>query len=653
MNFSPCRDVCCHQRRRPARWALAGWLLLLAAPAWANVQDKRQVEPSELRSLSIEELMEVEVTSVSRRTERFSETAAALTVITNEDIRRSGVRSLPEALRLANALHVARMDSRTWAISARGFNITTANKMLVMIDGRTVYTAVFSGVFWDVQDLPLDDVDRIEIIRGPGAALWGANAVNGVINIVTRSSRDTQGGLVTAGVGTEERGFADVRHGGKLGERAWYRAYGKYRYIDALALANGDSAEDPLRTAQGGFRVDGDFSDRDAYTVQGDVYGGVIGERVREDTEVDGGNLLGRWSRRFSENSSMELQVYWDRSSRIVPNQFIENRRDTWDVDFQHRLPVGQRHDVLWGLGYRISSDDLDNAPQIVWEPTERTLNLFSAFAQDEITLVPDRVRLTVGSKFEVHESTGLEVQPNVRLGWTLDDRQILWGAVSRAVREPTRIDEDVRFLAGPVVFLQGSRDFESETVVAYEVGYRLQPRPTASLEIATFYNVYDNLRSQEPPANGAPFPITLGNKLNAETYGAEARFSVQVAPWWRLYNSVAYFHKDLSLDPDSRDPTGGLGEGNDPDYRFTIRSLMDLPGRMELDAWLRHVDELPASFVSAYTELDIRLGWRMSDRLDLSLVGQNLLHDQHLEFPTTVPKEVQRGVYGRATWRF
>lgn len=651
MNFSANRRVFRPQWRSRLPWALAAWLL--AASAAAALQDERQVDPSELRSLSIEELMEVEVTSVSRRIERFSQTSAALTVITNEDIRRSGARSLPEALRLANSLHVARVDSRTWAISARGFNISTANKMLVMIDGRTVYTPVFSGVFWDVQDLPLDDVDRIEIIRGPGAALWGANAVNGVINIVTRSARETQGGLVTAGAGTEERGFGDVRHGGALGERTWYRVYGKYRYVDALALAAGGSAEDPLRTAQGGFRVDGDLSDRDAFTVQGDVYAGVIGELAREDTEVDGGNLLGRWSRRFSAASSMELQVYWDRSSRIVPNQFIENRRDTWDLDFQHRLPVGQRHDVLWGLGYRVSSDDLDNAPQIVWEPTERTIELFSAFGQDEIALVPDRVRLTVGSKFEVHESTGLEVQPNVRLAWTPDDRRTLWGSVSRAVRSPTRIDEDIRFLVGPVVFLQGSRDFESETVLAYEVGYRLQPSPASSVEIAAFYNVYDNLRSQEPPANGAPVPITLANNLNAETYGAEARYNVQVAPWWRLYNSVAYIHKDLSLDPGSRDPTGGVGEGNDPDYRFTIRSFIDLPGRFELDAWLRHVDELPAPFVPAYTELDIHLGWRMSDRLELALVGQNLLHDQHREFPTTVPKEVQRGVYGKATWRF
>lgn len=651
MNFSPFGDVCCRQRRCPPGWALAGWLL--AAPALASVQDEPRVEPPDLRRLSIEELMEVEVTSVSRRSQRFSQTAAALTVITSEDIRRSGVTSLPEALRLVNALHVARFDSRTWAISARGFNIGTANKMLVLIDGRTVYTPVFSGVFWDVQDVLLEDVDRIEVIRGPGAAVWGANAVNGVINILTRSARDTQGGLANAGAGSEDRGFGALRYGGKIGERTWYRAYGKYRYIDALALASGGSAEDPLRTAQGGFRVDGDLSDRDAFTVQGDVYAGVIGELTREDTEVDGANLLGRWSRRFSEASNMELQVFWDRSSRIVPGQFEENRRDTWDLDFQHRLPLGRRHDVVWGLGYRASSDDLEDTRVVNWVPNRRTVSLFSAFGQDEVTLVPERLRLILGSKLEVHESTGLEVQPSVRMAWTPDDRQIVWGSVSRAVRAPTRIDEDIRFLAGPVVAVQGSRGFEAETVVAYELGYRLVPRNAVSLELAGFYNVYDNLRSQEPPASGAPIPITLANNLNAETYGAEMRVNFEPFPWWRLYSAYAYFHKDLSLDPGSRDPTGGRSEGNDPDYRFSFRSYIDLPGRAELDAWVRHVDALPSPFVSAYTELDLRLGWRVSERLELSLVGQNLLHDQHPEFSTTAVKEVQRSVYGKATWRF
>lgn len=638
--------------------SLLGILLVLALlttsrTAAASVPEEGgAVEPSELKSLTIEELMDIDVTSVSRRSERVSQAAAAVTVITAEDIRRSGVTSLPEALRLANALHVARFDSRTWAISARGFNITTANKLLVLIDGRSVYTPLYSGVFWDVQDLVLEDVDRIEVIRGPGATLWGANAVNGVINVITKSSRQTQDGLVNAGVGTEDRGFGALRQGGALGERTWYRAYGKYRYIDALALSDGGSAEDPLRMAQGGFRVDGERSDRDSFTLQGDVYQGQIGELVRSDTDVDGGNLLGRWSRRFSAASSLDVQVYWDRTHRQVPTQF-EEHRDTWDLEIQHRLPFGTRHDMVWGLGYRVSADDVASTPSLGWVPGERTLELFTVFAQDEISLVPDRLRLTLGARLESHEIAGTEVQPTVRLAWTPGDRQMVWGAVSRAVRAPTRIDEDVRFTSGPVVILRGNPDFGFEEVVAYELGYRLQPNADTSFDLATFYNVYDDLRSQERPANGAPIPITLDNKLNAETWGAELRFNVQAASWWRLYSSYTWFRRDFSLDPDSNDATGGTSEGDDPEHRFALRSLMDLPGRIELDAWLRYVGALPQPRVPAYTELDLRLGWRATAGLELSLIGQNLLHDQHPEFWTVVQKEVERSLLGRVTWRF
>jgi iron complex outermembrane recepter protein len=633
--------------------AAALCLLAAAAPARGDqAEEEELVQPSELKRMSIEELMEIDVTSVSRRRERVSRAAAAVAVITGEEIRRSGANSLPEALRLVNALHVARFDSRTWAISARGFNIGTANKLLVLIDGRTVYTSVFSGVFWDVQDLLLDDVDRIEVIRGPGAALWGANAVNGVINVISKSARETQGGLVRLVAGTEDRAFATLRHGGRLGEKAWYRGYGKYRSIDALALARGGSAEDPLRTAQGGFRVGGDRSERDSFTFHGDVYRGVIGELTRADTDVSGGNLVGQWTRRLGPDSGLELQAYWDRSRREVPGQFVENHSDTWDVDLQHRLPASGRHDVVWGLGYRVNSDDLESTPLVAWVPERRRQELFSAFIQDEISLVRDRLRLTVGSKLEVHESTGLEVQPSIRAAWTPNDHRTLWAAVSRAVREPTRIDEDTRFLFNGIVIVRGSREFESEELLAYELGYRLQPRAGVSVDLATFYNVYDQLRSQEPPAGGAPFPITLANKLNADTYGAELQVNVQPAPRWRLYGGYAWFRKDLRFDPDSRDRSGGLQEGNDPEHRFAIRSYLDLPGGIELDAWLRYVDRLPFPAIPAYTELDLRLGWRPAEALELALVGQNLLHDQHAEFPTSIPKEVQRGVYGKVTWR-
>jgi len=615
------------------------------------VEPARQVEASELKKLSIEELMEIDVTSVSRRSERVSGAAAAITVVTAEEIRRSGVTNLPEALRLVDALHVARFNSGTWAISGRGFNIGTANKLLVLIDGRSIYTPLFAGVFWDVQDLLLEDIDRIEVIRGPGAALWGANAVNGVINIITKSAKEVQGGLAKLGAGTEDRTVA-FRYGGALGDRSWYRTYGKYRSIDALAFAAGGSAEDPLRTQQGGFRVDGERAERDSYTLQGDVYRAASGLFRHEDSRMNGGNLLGRWSRRFSESSRLDVRAYWDRTFRRVPGQF-EEHRDTWDLDLLHALPLGRRHEVVWGLGYRVSSDEVENTPLIVWDPDHRAQELFSAFGQDEIALVPDRWRLTIGTKLEVHEYTDLEVQPSLRLAWTPNDHLTLWAAVSRAVRAPTRIDEDSRFLAGPVVVVQGNGDFESEEVLAWELGYRILPRPGMSFDLATFYNVYDHLRSQEPPASGPPFPIILANKLNADTYGAELQLNVQAAPWWRLYGACTYFHKRLSLDADSRDPTGGVQEGDDPGHRFAVRSYVDLPGAVELDAWLRHVGSLPDPFIPSYTELDLRLGWRPTERLELVLAGQNLLHDQHAEFPTSRPEEVQRSVYGKAVWRF
>ena len=638
----------CKNANRRALKVLAA-LFLLARGAWGQ---EEALPASELRRLSIEELMEIDVTSVSKRSEPVFRAAAAISVITREDMRRSGVSSLPEALRLASSLHVARFNSGTWAVSARGFNINTANKMLVLIDGRSIYTPLFSGVFWDVQDVVLEDVERIEVIRGPGATLWGANAVNAVVNIITKSARDTQGSLVSVSAGTEDRGIGAVRHGGRLGEKVWYRAYGKYRYLDSLALATGESAEDPLRMAQGGFRVDGDASDRDAFTLQGDAYKGLAGSPIRSDSDLEGGNLLGRWSRRLSEESNLELQVYWDRTYRRVPGQF-EEHRDTWDVDFQHRLPFGRRHDVVWGGGYRVSRDDVESTPLLAWIPNRDTQELFNVFVQDEVALIEDRLQLTVGSKFEVNESTGLEVQPSIRLGWTPDDRHTVWGAVSRAVRTPTRIDEDTRFLVGSVTLLSGSRDFESEELLAYEVGYRVQPRPALSVDLAAFYNVYDNLRSQEPVVAGRPFPVVLDNKLEADTYGFELRANFQAATWWRWHAGYAYFEKDLRLDPDSRDPTGGLGEGNDPEHRFSLRSMIDLPGSVELDAWLRYVDRLPFPALAEYTELDLRLGWRPTDRLELSLVGQNLLHDQHAEFPAPRQEEVERSVYGKATWRF
>ena len=629
-------------------------LALLACPAGAQQPAGTIAAAADLKKLSIEELMEIDVTSVSRRAERLNDAAAAIIVITQEEIRRSGVTSLPEALRLVNSLHVARQSQRDWAISARGFNLTTANKMLVLIDGRSVYTPLFSGVFWDVQDTLLEDVERIEVIRGPGGTLWGANAVNGIINIITKRAADTQGGLIALGAGNEERGFGAVRYGGTLGERGHYRAYAKYFDRDSMVLANGSDARDSRWMGQGGFRADWNASERDAFTFQADAYTGQSGEFVRDDTNLDGGNLLGRWARNLGEDSNLELQVYYDRTHRYIPDLF-EEHLDILDLDFQHRLPVAERHDLVWGFGYRTHRDRVGNSAAVGFFPPRRDFDLFSLFAQDEVRFLGDRLAVTAGTKLEHNDSTGLEVQPSVRAAWKASDRRTLWAAISRAVRTPTRIDEDVAFFfpdGTPIV--QGNPDFESEEVLAYEVGYRIQPHPDLLVDVATFYNVYDNLRSQES-LGAAPFPRILLNDLEADTYGVELRTNLQPSQGWRVQVAYAWLEKELRLDPGSKNPFGGLEEGNDPEHRATLRSILDLPGGFELDGWLRYVSSLPSPIVDAYTELDLRLGWKSAEGLELSLVGQNLLHESHEEFGPAGPlrEAVERSLYGKVTWRF
>jgi iron complex outermembrane receptor protein len=639
-----------------AKAPLAALCMTLAAAAAAQaLQETSPQQASELKSLSIEQLMELDVTSVSRRSEPVSGAAAAITVITGEDIRRSGANNLPDALRIATGLQVAQSNGNTWAISSRGFNATTANKLLVLIDGRSIYTPLFSGVFWDAQDVMLEDVDRIEIIRGPGATLWGANAVNGVINILTKSARETQGGLASLGGGAGEEGLASFRQGGKVGRETAFRAYGKYSYRDSLALENGDSARDPLRRGQAGFRIDRDDTGSGGLTLQGDAYHGLAGQTVvvRDDTRLDGANLLGRWTRTYAENAGSDLQVYYDYTHRRIP-QWFEEHRHTLDVDYQHRQPIGARQDLVWGAGYRITHDRVGNSAGVAFLPDSVTESLFSAFAQDEVALAR-HLRLTLGTKLEHNRWTGFEVQPSVRLAWAPDDRRTLWSAVSRAVRSPTRYDEDLVLFAAGVPVLTGSSGFVPEELLSYELGYRVQPRTGLLLDLAAFYNVYDDLRSFEPAAAPAVFPYHFSNRLNADTWGLEARVSWQAAPWWRLHAGYAWLDKDLSLDAGSLDPTAGTAEGDDPRSRATLRSLMDLPRGFELDGTLRYVSRLPAPVVPAYTELDLRLGWQASDRLELSLTGQSLLHARHPEFgaPSPSREEVQRGAYGKVTWRF
>jgi len=640
---------------RRALGIAAAALLVAAVPATARQEESGPpVDPSALKRLSVEELMEIDVTSVSKRSEPLSSAAAAITVVTGEDIRRAGVTSLPEALRLATGLEVARADGHTWAITARGFNTTAANKLQVLIDGRTIYTPLFSGVFWDVQDTLLADIDRIEVIRGPGATLWGANSVNGVINIITKSAADSQGGRVFAAGGPDEAELAGARYGGTTAGGIAYRAYARLSHYAPLVFSDGRSAKDPLEREQGGFRLDGGHGG-DAFTLQGDLYDGRYEDPVSGDGALGGGNLLGRWTRRTSESSDWRLQAYVDATHRSIPDLFSEERR-TYDLDLQHHSLVGSRHEVVWGIGYRLSDDRVINSRLIAFLPPRPTETLVNAYAQDEITLVPRRLRLVAGTKVEHNDYTGLEVQPTLRLSYTPSARQTLWGGVSRAVRAPTRIDADVEFFAGPFTIIQGNPDFRSEVVIAYELGWRIQPMTGLSLDVATYYDDYDRVRTQEPTPGGiGGFPYVLMNQARARTSGLELAANYQMTSWLRWTAGYVHLDERFRLKHGSQDPTGATAEGNDPANQYSLRASLDLPRRVELDAFLRHVDALPQPAVPAYTELDLRLGWEPVRGLELSAVGRNLLHAHHPEFgnPGPARQEVPRSVFGRVAWRF
>ena len=633
--------------------------VLLPAHALASVQHPLtqvplQYQTQDLKKLSIEELTQIDVTTASRRLERLSDIPAAVTVIRQDDLRRAGITTLPDALRLVTGVHAAHVFASGWAISARGFNISTANKLLVLIDGRTVYSPVFSGVFWESQDVFLADVDRIEVIRGPGGTLWGANAVNGVINVISKSASETAGGFVRTGVGTENRGYAGVRYGGRLGAGS-YRVYGQFRAEDDRELVAGGSAQDHMKFGQAGFRIDSAADAGTRWLLQGDVYSARSGLLDRSDVRLAGGNVLARVSRSFSPTSRFQLQGYYDRTYRRVPVQY-KGTHDTFDLDTQHQLLLGRRHDLVFGAGARVwRGDDLGDGPGFFFEPEIRTSWLASAFVQDEVTVRRDRLFVTLGAKIERNDFSGVELQPSARARLRLNPRHTVWGAVSRAVRMPTRFDTDLRIRIPntSILFLTGTDDFHSENVVAYETGYRVQPLDRMSLDLATFVNRYTDLRSQELP--GAPGePIRLANTLNGRSAGTELSASVQVHPRLRVHGSYTYLWKRFSRDPGSRDATNGVSEANDPTHLWHVRSYFELGRAAELDAVLRFASALPSPAVPAYTDLNLRFGWRLSGRLDLSVIGQNLLQDKHQEFAAGTPPEyVLRGVHVRADWRF
>lgn len=641
----------CLSRRRTLAFLAA---TALAVPAGGQPNSELDAQIAELKVIPFEELFNLEISTVSRRPERLVDAPSAAQIITGEEIRRSGASSLPEALRLASNLQVAQIDSRQWAISARGFNSSTANKLLVMIDGRSVYTPLFSGVFWDVQHVLLEDIDRIEVISGPGAALWGANAVNGVINVISKSAKDTQGVLVSGGGGSSLQGLGAVRYGDKIGENLYFRVYGMGFQRDDTELRTGREATNDWHLGQGGFRADWLPAGGEVVTVQGDFYGGSIAQPAPGDVTVNGQNLLARWTHPLAAESDLTLQLYWDRTWRRIPNLFAE-QLNTYDLDFQHRFPLGARNKLMWGAGYRLMADEVDNSSVLAFLPARRNLQLFSAFVQDEITLLRDRLFLTLGSKFEHNDYSGFEVQPSGRIAWLPATNHTVWAAVSRAVRSPSRIDTEIFAPGSPPFFFQGGDDrFDSEKVIAYELGYRTELNRRLGLSISTFFNDYDDIRSVEPIA-GAPGQSIILNELRAETYGVEVALTWQPLDRWRLRGGYTYFRKHIFVG-NSLDPNRGRGEGNDPHHQFLLQSLVNLPGRVEFDSVFRYVDNLnqDGPSVPAYVSLDLRLGWHPGKNWEISLVGQNLLDRRHPEFGAPATRqEIPRSVYGKITWRF
>ena len=681
-------------------WRRAWWgkILVLglvwaaAAPAGRGLAvepeppDAEQLAKGAL-ALSLEELMNIEVTSAGKKAQRLEEAAAAIFVITGEDIKRGGFRSIPEALRLAPGVEVSQINASQWAITIRGFNSPYANKLLVLIDGRSVYTPLFGGVFWHVQDVLLEDVDRIEVIRGPGGTLWGQNAVNGVINVITKKASATQGTFVEAGAGNLERGFTGARHGGKIGDQGEYRVYGKFFSRNSYANPNGTAAYDQWDQGRGGFRTDLKLTGRDSLTVQGDAYSGSEQQDARgisltrpflpiipNSTQVGGGNLLARWTRQFSSTSDLKIQTYVDRTQR--EGLFIRENRTTYDLDLQHRFQPFDRHDIVWGASYQISHDNVDNNFRVSFSPPRYDFQVVSWFAQDEVTLIPQQLRLIAGAKALYNTFTGMEYQPNGRLLWTPHEHHTVWLAVSRAVRLPTRADDALRLNGGAsartgvpsvaISSLFGNPNASAEDMVAYELGYRTQVTPALTLDVTGFYNVYRDLLVGV--SSGAPFletspspthvvnPFQNRNQGSGHTYGVEVTSAWQAAKAWRLSANYSWLRMEISA---MNTANANLDPGLNPKQQFRIRSQYDVLQDVQWDTGIYYTDELMSTRVPSYTRVDTRLAWRVNQQIDAELVGQNLFDKSHFEWQPTgasalyQSSAVPRSFFVRVAWHY
>ncbi|MGH9718251.1 MAG: TonB-dependent receptor plug domain-containing protein [Candidatus Acidiferrales bacterium] len=675
---------------RPARLkrVFATALIALFVAANAHASDGQNVP--DVTAMSVEDLMNMQVTSVSKRAQKLADAAAAIFVITQEDIQRSGARNIPELLEMVPGLEVARIDENKWAIGARGFNGRFDDKLLVLIDGRSVYTPLFSGVYWDVQDVMLDDVERIEVIRGPGATLWGADAVDGVINIITKPAKDTQSGFIKAGGGDEELTADGIRYGGQVGNKGYYRAYMKgFDWGPSTDLA-GQDAYDGWHQESGGFRSDWTLSSRDSLTVQGQMYHSQDGETLTIPSlsapysntfpntgDYSGGDLLSRWNHTYS-NSSISLQAYFDRTNYADNNLFVDHE-SVYDIEFQHDFHVGERHEFVWGAGYRSIQDRSDSTFTVAVQPSQGEYNLFNAFLQDEIHFLDGRVQLTLGSKLEHNDFTGFEYEPNVRLLVNLSKDQSIWGAISRAVRTPAITEEGLRLNSAvvppgappfdsplPVIeAIYGNSQFQSEDLLAYEVGYRVQATKTFSADIAAFYNNYTDLLTAEPgtpftegnPPTDVVYPFLAENKMSGGTYGVEPFFNWKVFPVWKLYGYYSYLQMNIHKNADSLDPTADLPNGSNPKNQAYFQSSLELPRHIEQHLSVRYVDKLPGIDIPAYTSLDAGVRWSPLPTVTLSFDGLNWLDNRHIEFIpdfiNTTPTVVTRSMFGSITLNF
>lgn len=673
----------------------AGILLLLLTPALAIPSSSVQTPttPEDLTELSLEALMDLEVTSVSRKSQRLANVAAAVFVISQDDIRHYGSTSIAELLRMVPGVQVAKMDANKWAVSIRGINGRFVSKLQVLKDGRSVYTPLFSGVFWENLDTPLEDIERIEVIRGPGAAMWGANAVNGVINIITKHAADTQGGLVSGGAGSSEKGFGSARFGKRLTDNSYLRLYGKHTERGEGIYADGSDAHDGGYLSSAGFRLDTQPTFDDNVTLQGDYFNSRYNETynlynlitpgipsiIPTHSTASGGNIMARWQRTLSDTDNLSLQLSFDHSERNF--LLLGEKRNTFDLDFQHRFGLGSRQEVLWGLGYRFSHDQVRGSQTFTLTKPSDDINLYSIFLQDEITLVPNRLTMILGTRFDHNAYTGWEVQPNGRLIWTPSPQHSFWGSVSRAVRTPTRAERHLQYqyftspaipptLPLPLrVVVNGIDQFKSETVLAYELGYRAELTKQLSFDLSLFFNQYEKLRVRnnaipvaEPPTyTNLVLNYPLTNDAHGHSYGAELSAAWRPYEWWRLQAAYHFLRTIIRLDNGSDDDvnSANIADGA-PRHQFTLRSGFDLGKQLELDLWLRAIDRvhyIDRTTVPGYVTMDARIAWKPVKNLELALVGQNLLQRRHPEyipeFINTTPSELPRSVYGKATFHF